>query len=248
MIELKSMREIEEMKKPNQLVAGLHKELAKMIKPGITTMEIEKFAIRYAKKHGAETSLIGYKGFQYATCASVNDVVAHGFPNDQPLKSGDIVTIDTVFDVNGWKGDSAWSYAVGEVSEEAQQLLKVTEECLYLGIEQAVIGNRIGDISHAIQQHAEKYGYGIVTDLAAHGIGRKIHEEPSFLHAGLPGKGVRIKEGMTFTIEPMLNRGERHIYIEDDGWTARTSDGSLSAQYEHTIAVTKEGPVILTKQ
>lgn len=248
MVQLKSMPEINAMKKTGKLVAGLHKELAKIIRPGITTMDIEKFTVSYARRHGAETSLIGYQGYKFATCASVNDVVAHGFPSDTPLQSGDIVTIDTVFDVDGWKGDSAWSYAVGEISKEAKQLLKVTKECLYLGIEQAVIGNRLGDVSFAIQQHAEKYNYGIVLELAAHGIGRNIHEDPSIIHKGIPGKGMRLKEGMTFTIEPMLNIGKRYIYMEDDDWTVRTCDGSLSAQYEHTIAVTKEGPIILTEQ
>jgi len=248
MITLKSKAEIEELKKPGGIVAAFHRAIAGMIQPGVTTLEIENFAIQFLKEHGAKSSTIGYNGYKYATCASVNDVIAHGFPSEKSLKEGDIVTIDIVAEADGWVGDSAWCYAVGEVSEEARKLMEVTKECLYLGIEQAVVGNRIGDVVHAVQSHAERNGYSVVRDLLAHGVGRKMHEEPNFPHVGKPGKGFRLKEGMVFTIEPMINIGTHYMTIDEDGWTARTADGSLSAQYEHTIAITAEGPLILTAQ
>lgn len=248
MIIRKSPREMEAMKKPNALVAEMHRQIRPMMKPGMTTWEIEEFVKKFAKENGAETSTVGYKGYKYATCAAVNDCIAHGFPSKEPLKSGDLVTIDTVLDVGGWKGDSAWTYAIGELSPTAEKLMRVTKECLDLAIEQAVIGNRLGDIGHAIQSHAEGNGFSVVRDLVAHGIGRAIHEEPSFQHLGTPGRGPRLKEGMVFTIEPMINEGTYEMYVEDDGWTARTKDGKLSCQFEHTIAITKDGPLVLTQQ
>lgn len=248
MIVLKSPREIEMMKKAGELLASVHKEIAKMIKPGVTTWEIEEFVDAYLKKHGATAQQKGYKGYEYATCASINDEICHGFPRKAPLKEGDIVTIDMVVNLNGALADSAWSYAVGEVSEETAKLLEVTKEALYKGIEQAQIGNRIGDIGHAIQTYVEGEGFSVVRDFIGHGIGANIHEKPDVPHFGLPGKGPRIKEGMVFTIEPMVNAGEYYMKMDDNGWTARTVDGRNSAQYEHTIAITKEGPVILTDQ
>jgi len=248
MIILKSKEEIEEMRKAGRIVAAFHQSIADMIRPGATTHDIEAFAVQFLKQNGAKAYTIGYNGYPYATCASVNDVIAHGFPSREPLKQGDIVTIDIVAEADGWIGDSAWSYAVGEVSEEARKLMRVTKECLYLGIEKAVVGNRIGDVMHAVQSHAELNGFSVVRDLLAHGVGREMHEEPNFPHVGKPGKGFRLKEGMVFTIEPMLNAGGATMTIDADGWTARTADGSLSAQYEHTIAITEDGPIILTAQ
>lgn len=250
MIILKSKAEIEEMRKAGRIVAAFHQAIAGagMIRPGVTTLEIESFAVRFLKENGAKAYTIGYNGYPFATCASVNDVIAHGFPNGKPLKEGDIVTIDIVAEADGWIGDSAWSYAVGEVSEEARNLMRVTKECLDLGIEKAVSGNRIGDVMHAVQTHAERNGFSVVRDLLGHGVGREMHEEPNYPHVGKPGKGFRLKEGMVFTIEPMLNAGTALMTIDDDGWTARTADGSLSAQYEHTIAITADGPIILTAQ
>lgn len=248
MIILKSKEEIEEMRKAGQIVAAFHQTIAGMIRPGVTTLDIESFAVQFLKENGAKAYTIGYNGYPYATCASVNDVIAHGFPTREPLKEGDIVTIDIVAEADGWIGDSAWSYAVGVVSEEARHLMRITKECLYLGIEKAVVGNRIGDVMHAVQTHAERNGFSVVRDLLAHGVGREMHEEPNFPHVGKPGKGFRLKEGMVFTIEPMLNAGKAMMTIDDDGWTARTADGSLSAQYEHTIAITADGPIILTAQ
>ncbi|MFD0587253.1 type I methionyl aminopeptidase [Paenibacillus sp. GCM10027627] len=248
MVILKSKTEIEEMRKAGQIVAAFHHAIAGMIQPGVTTLDIESFAVRFLKEHGAKAYTIGYNGYPFATCASINDVIAHGFPNRKPLKEGDIVKIDIVAEADGWIGDSAWCYAVGEVSEEARNLMRVTKECLYLGIEKSVVGNRIGDVMHAVQTHAERNGFSVVRDLLGHGVGREMHEEPSYAHIGNPGKGFRLKEGMVFTIEPMLNAGKAFMTIDGDGWTARTADGSLSAQYEHTVAITADGPIILTAQ
>jgi methionyl aminopeptidase len=247
MITLKTEKEIALMHEAGKLLASCHQEIANMIKPGITTLEIDTFVEEYLKKHGATPEQKGYHGYPYATCASVNDVICHGFPNKKALKEGDIVTIDMVVNVNGWLADSAWSYPVGQISDEAEKLLTVTKESLFKGIEQAVIGNRIGDISHAIQSYAESKGFSVVRDFIGHGIGKDMHEDPQVPHFGPPGKGPRLKEGMVITIEPMLNVGKFYTKIDADGWTARTVDGSLSAQYEHTIAVTKQGPLILTQ-
>lgn len=248
MIVLKSQREIEAMKKAGDILASCHKEIKKMIRPGITTWEIDQFVDEYLSKHKAIPQQKGYKGYKYATCASINDEVCHGFPRKEPLKEGDIVTIDMVVNYNGGLADSAWSYAVGNVSKETDHLLRVTKEALYKGIEQAVNGNRIGDIGHAIQTYVEGEGFSVVRDFIGHGIGAVIHEKPDVPHYGLPGKGPRIKEGMVFTIEPMVNVGMYQTKMDSNGWTARTIDGKYSAQYEHTIAITKEGPVILTEQ
>lgn len=248
MIILKSKREIELMHKAGQLLADCHKEIAKLIKPGITTLEIDAFVENYLKKHGATPEQKGYKGYEYATCASINDEICHGFPRKTPLKSGDIVTIDMVVNLNGALADSAWSYAVGDISSEAKRLLQVTEEALSKGIEQSVVGNRLGDIGHAIQSFVEAEGFSVVRDFTGHGIGRTIHEPPTILHYGDANKGQRLKEGMVITIEPMVNIGAWESKMDSNGWTARTRDGKLSAQYEHTIAITKEGPFILTKQ
>ena len=248
MIILKTKEEIGLMHEAGKLLAACHKEISNMIKPGLTTAEIDRFVERFLAKHGATPEQKGYRGYEYATCASVNDVICHGFPSDRPLATGDIVTIDMVVNLNGWLADSAWSYAVGSISDKAQQLLDVTRKSLYLGIEQAVVGNRIGDISNAIQSYAESQGFGVVRQFIGHGIGQTIHESPEVPHYGSAGKGLRLKEGMVITIEPMLNTGAWEAKLDDDGWTARTIDGGLSAQYEHTIAITKDGPLILTEQ
>lgn len=248
MIVLKSMREIEQMKEAGKILASVHKQLAKRIKPGITTWEIDEFVESYLKKAGATPEQKGYRGYKYATCASVNDEICHGFPRKEALKTGDIVTIDMVVNYQGALADSAWSYSVGQVSETAQKLLDVTKKALYIGIEQAQIGNRIGDIGHAIQTYVEGEGFAVVRDFIGHGIGAVIHEKPDVPHYGQPGKGPRIKEGMVFTIEPMVNVGTYRMKMDNNGWTARTEDGELSAQYEHTIAITKNGPIILTDQ
>lgn len=248
MITLKTEREIELMRESGKILAACHKEIAKIIKPGITTMEIDAFVEKFLQENGATPEQKGYQGFPYATCASVNDEICHGFPRKEPLKQGDIVTIDMVVNLNGALSDSAWTYAVGEIAPNVEKLLEVTKNSLYKGIEQAIIGNRIGDIGHAIQTYAEGEGFSVVRDFIGHGIGPTLHEEPQVPHYGLPGKGTRLKEGMVITVEPMINIGKWHAKMDDNHWTARTVDGSLSAQYEHTIAITKNGPVILTSQ
>lgn len=247
MVTLKTKEQIALMRKAGRLLASCHQEIAKRIRPGVSTWQINQFVEKYLKKHGAHPEQKGYMGYPYATCAAVNDVICHGFPNKTPLKNGDIVTIDMVVNLNGWLADSAWSYAVGNISDEAKRLLLVTKKCLYLGIKQAQAGNRIGDISHAIQSFAESQGYSVVRQFIGHGIGQRIHEDPDVPHFGPPGKGARLKEGMVITIEPMINTGSYLAKIDEDGWTARTVDGGLSAQYEHTIAITAKGPVILTR-
>ncbi|WP_100489443.1 type I methionyl aminopeptidase [Sporolactobacillus pectinivorans] len=246
MIQLKSTNEIAEMKKSGQLLAQTHEKIKSMIKPGVTTWEIEEFVNEFLAKHGATPEEKGFEGYQFATCASVNDEICHGFPNKKPLRNGDIVTIDMVVNLNGALSDSAWSYAVGTISDEAQHLLKTTEEALYEGIKQSVIGNRLGDIGYAIQEYAEARGLSVVRDFVGHGIGPTMHEDPAVAHYGRPGRGLRLREGMTITIEPMLNTGDWRAKVDGNGWTARTVDGSLSAQYEHTLAITKNGPEILT--
>lgn len=248
MIHLKSAREIDLMHNAGKLLAAVHKEIAKRIRPGITTMEIDQFVETFLAEHGATPEQKGFHGYQYATCASINDEICHGFPRKQPLKKGDIVTIDMVVNLKGGLADSAWTYAVGDISADKQRLLDVTKNSLYKGIEQAVVGNRLGDIGHAIQSYAEAEGYSVVRDFTAHGIGPTLHEDPMIPHYGEPGKGLKLKEGMVITIEPMINEGAWQSKMDNNGWTARTIDGKLSAQYEHTLAITKDGPIILTEQ
>lgn len=248
MIIIKTEEEIQKMKRAGEILADVHKEIAKMIRPGISTMDIDKFVEEYLKKRGAIAEQKGYHGYPYATCASINDEICHGFPNDKLIEDGDIVTIDMVVNLDGWLADSAWSYGVGNISDEAKKLLEVTKESLYIGIEQAIIGNRIGDISNAIQKHVESNGFSVVRDFVGHGIGSSMHEDPQVPHYGNPGRGARLVEGMVLTIEPMVNVGTFRLKVDDNQWTARTLDGKLSAQYEHTLAITKDGPIIITDQ
>jgi methionyl aminopeptidase len=244
---IKSKEEISLMREAGKLLAACHSEIHKRIKPGVTTWEIDQFVEQFLESHEAIAEQKGYHGYPYATCASVNDVICHGFPSKTPLKEGDIVTIDMVVNLKGWLADSAWSYSVGKLSRQAEQLLDITEKALFVGIQQAVVGNRIGDISHAVQVFAESHGYGVVRQFIGHGIGSNMHEEPQVPHYGPSNRGPRLKEGMVLTIEPMLNIGTYRVKIDEDGWTARSEDGSLSAQYEHTIAITEHGPYILTQ-
>ncbi|KEZ52944.1 type I methionyl aminopeptidase [Metabacillus indicus] len=247
MIILKSEREISRMHEAGKLLAACHKEVSKLLKPGVTTLEIDSFVGKYLADHGAVPEQKGYKGYEFATCASINDEICHGFPRNQPLNDGDIVTIDFVVNLNGALADSAWTHAVGNVSDQALKLMDVTKTAMYKGIEQAIAGNRLGDIGHAIQEYAEGESFSVVRDFTGHGIGPSIHEEPTVLHYGMPGKGLRLREGMVITIEPMVNAGTWYSKMDDNGWTARTVDGKLSAQYEHTVAITKDGPLILTE-
>jgi methionyl aminopeptidase len=247
MIIMKTMEEIEKMRAAGKILAECHRQIAKILQPGITTWEIDEFAEKFILSQGATPEQKGYNGYPYATCASVNDVICHGFPKKEPLKDGDIVTIDMVVNLDGWLADSAWSYGIGNISEQATKLLDTTKESLFRGIEQAVAGNRIGDVAHAIQIYAESNGFSVVRDFIGHGIGSEMHEAPEVPHYGPAGRGPRLKEGMVFTIEPMLNTGSYRTKIDADGWTARTIDGGLSAQYEHTLAITPQGTIILTE-
>lgn len=248
MVIIKTKEQIEMMKEAGEILAEVHRNIKEMIKPGVTTMEIDDLVEKILKEKGATAEQKGYHGYEYATCASINDEVCHGFPRNEPLNDGDIVTIDMVVNYNGWLADSAWSYGVGEISEEAENLMEVTKKALYLGIEQAKVGNRLGDIGHAIQSYVESKGYSVVRDFVGHGIGQNMHEDPQVLHYGRAGRGLRLQEGMTLTIEPMINIGTYKTTMDDNGWTARSLDGSLSAQYEHTLAITEDGPIILTDQ
>ena len=251
MITLKSAREIEQMAKSGAILAGLHKELKTLIKPGISSYAIEEFALKYYKKHDAIPEQIGFEGYKYATCVSVNDEVCHGFPRKNLiLKDGDLVKVDTVVNYHGAMSDSCWSYVVGKSTPEIDRLMDVTKKALYIGIQKAQVGNRLGDIGAAIQHFVEdENGYGDVRDFVGHGIGPTMHESPIVPHYGEAGKGLRLREGMTITIEPMINMGSYEVAVDDpNGWTARTLDGSLSCQFEHTIAITKDGPKILTSQ
>jgi len=247
MIIIKTMEEIEKMRAAGKILAECHQHIEKMLRPGLSTWEIDQFAENFLLSKGATPEQKGYHGYPYATCASVNDVICHGFPKREPLQDGDIVTIDMVVNLDGWLADSAWSYGIGTISDTAAKLLHTTKESLFKGIEQAVAGNRIGDVAHAIQVFAESHGYSVVRDFIGHGIGSEMHEAPQVPHYGPAGKGPLIKEGMVFTIEPMLNTGSFRTKIDADGWTARTIDGGLSAQYEHTLAVTPQGTIILTQ-
>ncbi|MFS0752270.1 type I methionyl aminopeptidase [Oceanobacillus sp. 1P07AA] len=248
MISRKSKREVEQMQAAADVLVACHKEIAKIIKPGISTIEIDNFVEGFLEKHGATPEQKGYNGYPYAICASLNDEICHGFPNEKPLEDGDIVTIDMVVNLNGGLADSAWTYAVGNVDEKGSRLIDVTKEALYKGIEQAQPGKRIGDIGHAIQTYAEAEGFSVVRDFTGHGIGPTIHEDPHIPHYGLPNKGLRLKEGMVITIEPMINEGDWQSQMDDNGWTARTIDKGRSAQFEHQIVITENGPHIFTEQ
>lgn len=248
-IQLKSKEEIERIRIAGSILADCHKEIAKAIKPGVSTADIDQLVEVYLADRGAIPAQKGYRGFPYATCASVNEVVCHGFPGPTPLEAGDIVTIDIVVNKDGWLADSAWSYRVGDVSPEAERLLKVTESALAAGIEAARPGGRVGDIGYAVQEVARKAGFGIVKPLIGHGIGRNMHEPPDVPNFGRARSGAKLQAGMVITIEPIFTIGDTGaVFWEQDGWTIRSADGSLGAHYEHTLAITEQGPVILTKQ
>ena len=249
MIIIKTPEEIQKMKDAGEILAGVHRRLKEVIKPGITTKFIDEVAEEIIINAGATPEQKGYRGYPYATCTSVNDEICHGFPLESViLKDGDLITVDMVVNLDGYLADSAWSYIVGEGSPEVVKLYNTTRECLYKGIEESIIGNRIGDIGRAIEKIAHDAGYSVVKEFVGHGIGTSIHEDPQILHYRTPVRGPRITEGMVFTIEPMINAGGWRSKLDDNGWTARTLDGSLSCQFEHTIAITKDGPIILTDQ
>jgi len=247
MIYLKSKEEIELMRQSGRLVALILSQLNKMIIPGVPTLELDSWAEDFIHRHGATPAFKGYRGYPNTICASVNHQVVHTIPSMERLKEGDIISIDVGVNLNGYCGDAAATFPVGIVSPEAIKLMQVTQQCLYKGIEQALAGNRIGDISYAVQAMAEANGFSVVREYTGHGIGRNMHEEPQVPHFGLPHTGPRLREGMVLAIEPMINAGGYQVEALADGWTVITKDRSLSAQFEHTVAITAEGPDILSK-
>lgn len=246
MITIKSDREIELLRKAGKIVYDTHKYLKPYVKEGITTRELDKLAEDFIRSQGATPSFKGYEGYPTSICTSINDEVVHGIPGNRKLKNGDIISIDIGACYKGYHGDSAWSYAVGEVSQELQELLHDTEKSLFVGLEQVKPGNRIGDIGHAIQEYAESHGLGVVRELCGHGVGTCVHEDPDVPNFGTPNTGVRLKKGMVIAVEPMLTLGSPDILLLEDDWTIITEDGSPSAHYEHTVVVTEDGYQILT--
>ena len=247
MITLKSPREIELMREAGRVVALCHFEISNIIKPGITTQEIDQMVEKIILENDCIPAFKGYGGFPAATCCSPNEQVVHGFPSNTPLKDGDIISIDIGTFYKGYVGDSAWTYAVGNISEECMMLLEQTEQSLWRGLDMIKPGVHLSDVSHAIESHAKKYNLGIVRQFAGHGIGCDLHEEPEILNYGQPGRGPILKEGMTLAIEPMLNLGKDKVKIHADGWTTSTVDKKPSAHFEHSIVVTKDGYEVLTK-
>lgn len=248
MIVLKTSKELALMKEACVIAAGALKAAGEAVRPGISTYEINRIAHKFITDAGAVPTFLGYNGYPAATCISINDVVIHGIPSkSQIVKEGDLVSIDVGATYNGYVGDNAATFGAGELSPEAKRLSDTTRESLYKGIEAAVAGGRIGDIGHAVQSYCEERGYSVVRTFTGHGVGTQMHEDPSVPNFGTPGRGVRLLPGMTIAIEPMINMGVKDVKQMPDGWTIKTRDGKLSAHFEHTIAITADGPVILTR-
>ena len=237
MIQYKTQEQIELLRQSNLLLGKTHAEVAKIIKPGVKTIKLDKLAKEYIFDNKAIPSFLNYNGFPNTLCISINDVVVHGIPSNYEIQEGDLVSIDCGVELNSFHGDSAYSYAIGKISPEKWKLMKVTKESLFLGIEQAVDGSRIGSIGYAIERHAKNNGFSVVRNLTGHGIGKNLHEKPEVPNYGKQGRGKRIKKGLTIAIEPMINMGVRDVYIENDNWTVRTKDNRPSAHYELSIAV-----------
>ncbi|MBC8531588.1 type I methionyl aminopeptidase [Gehongia tenuis] len=246
MITLKTDQEIAWMREAGRVVAGALEAVRQAIRPGVTTAELDRIGETYILSHGARPSFKGYQGFPAALCVSVNDEIVHGIPGDRMLEEGDMVSLDVGAELHGYHGDAARTYGVGEVDAATQQLMRVTEECFWKGIEQARVGSRLSDVSHAIQVHAESFGYSVPREITGHGIGRNLHEDPTVPNYGRAGHGERLKAGMTLAVEPMIAAGRRHIEVLDNDWTIVTVDQSRSAHYENTILITEGDPVILT--
>jgi methionyl aminopeptidase len=247
MIIIKTSEQVELMRQSALLVSKTLSEVAKVLKPGITTLFLDKMIGEIIADHNAVPSFLNYNGYPYNSCLSVNDVVVHGFPNEEELKEGDIISADIGVILNEWHGDHAYTFAIGDPGKDVMRLIKITKESLYTGIEKAVAGNRVGDISFAIQEHTEKkYGYGVVRELVGHGLGKKMHEEPQVPNYGKRGSGPKLKEGLVLAIEPMINLGKKEVYTEKDGWTVRTKDGKPSVHFEHDVCVRKNNADILS--
>jgi len=246
-ITLHDDREIKAMRAAGQVVARVHEAMRKHVRPGISTAELDAIAEDIIRSHGAEPTFLGYHGYPASICTSINDEIVHGIPGPQViLQEGDIISIDVGATLKGWVGDSAWTYAVGRISPRAQALLAATEGALWAGIAQARAGNRLGDISAAVQHYAESHGFAVVREYTGHGVGRTMHEPPQVLNYGEPGTGIRLRPGLTIALEPMITAGGWLTRTDDDGWTVRTADGSLSAHFEHTIAISNDNALILT--
>ena len=246
MIIFKTEEEIELLKLSNRLVSAAEAELVSMILPGAKTLDLDKRAEEFIRDNGGVPGFLDYHGFPNTLCISVNDAVVHGIPNNYELQEGDIISVDCGVYMNGFHGDSAYSFGVGEISEENKMLLKITKESLYKGIEAAVSGNRVGDIGYAVQKHAEDAGFSVVRELVGHGVGRNLHERPEVPNYGKRGRGPKLQEGMTIAIEPMINAGVKEVFQENDGWTIRTKDSKASAHFEHSIAIRKGKAEILS--
>jgi methionyl aminopeptidase len=246
MIHYKTSEEIELIKESAQILGKAHAEVARMIKPGAKTSDMDKVAEEFIRDNGGVPSFLNYNGFPYTLCVSPNEQVVHGFPSEGELQDGDILSIDCGVFYKGFHSDSAYTYPVGEVEEEKLQLLRVTKESLYKGIDEAVVGKRVGDISYAIQHYVEGFGYTVVRELVGHGVGKELHESPEVPNYGKRGKGPKLKEGMVIAIEPMINIGKKEIMQESDGWTIRTKDRAFSAHYEHTVAIANGKAEVLT--
>jgi len=246
MINLRTKEEIEKLRRSNRLVAQALLKVREAIKPGVRTAELDRIAEETIRKGGGRPAFKGYRGYPANLCVSVNEEVVHGIPGPRRLEEGDIVSLDLGVLMDGYYGDAAITVPVGEVSEEAKKLIEVTEEALHKGIEKARVGNRLYDISHAIQSWVESFGFSVVRDFVGHGIGRQLHEEPQVPNFGPPNQGPRLMVGMVLAIEPMVNAGGWQVKVREDGWTVVTADGSLSAHFEHTIAITEDGPDILS--
>ena len=246
MIYLKTDEEIELLRENNILVSETLAEVGRHIAPGITTRELDKIAEDFIRSHGATPVFLGYEGYPASACISVNEQVVHGIPSDYVIKEGDIVSVDLGTFMKGFVGDSAYTFAVGEVDDEVKRLLEVTKEALYKGTAQAKAGNRVGDISAAVQEYAERFGYGVVRELEGHGLGRKMHEDPGVPNYGARGRGPLLKEGMVICIEPMITMGNKAVVFERDGWTVRTRDRKPAAHFEFAVAIRKNGPDVLT--
>lgn len=246
MLYYKTQEEIEIIRESSLLVAKTLAEVARIIRPGITTLELDRVAEEFIRDHGAVPAFLNYNGFPNSLCISVNSQVVHGIPNEMELGDGDICSVDCGVLKNGFYGDSAYTFPVGEVEEETLKLLQVTKESLYKGIEKAIAGNRLGDISHAIQEYAENNGYSVVRELVGHGIGRHLHEKPEVPNYGKRGSGLVLREGLVIAIEPMINQGVKGVVHERDGWTVRTADNKPSAHFEHTVAIRKNKAEVLS--
>jgi methionyl aminopeptidase len=248
---IKNTQEIQRMRQSGQLAQRILRQVGEAAQAGVSTQELDHIARRLLADAGARSPFLGYKHkhkvpYPGAICTSVNSAVVHGIPVPDPLQNGDVVSVDCGVVLQGWVGDNAWTFGVGTISPRAERLLRITREALFLGIEQARVGNHIGDISHAIQTHVEKHGYTVVKDLVGHGVGRSMHEDPNVPNFGAPHKGPKLRAGMTIAIEPMVNEGKADVLLSNDGWTCATVDGSLSAHFEHTVAILSDGPEILT--